>query len=440
MPSALPTQAGLFDDAPIDEAGQVVTIDLPKAAQTPEQRRFNRLSEEIRKKRQQLTDWQTYLRDFAQRGAREHDPVAETLQDLEQGVMQRLDRLLDRRSGERLSRRQREVLRNYLLESLEEWLLPADSSVPELEAIYERHAGMSLDERRRMDREIELDLAQTVFGAVFGADVVTDHEAEDTESLFRHVDDKLRARQYEQEQEPVDDGDSKRRAKRAEAAAARRAAAEREASQSVRQIFRKLASALHPDREANPAERERKTSLMARVNQAYESNDLLQLLSLQIEIEQIDAEHLAGTPSARMKQYNSVLREQSASLDAELYALVAPVAMQMDVRRIPPRMSELDKALNRRIAALRRWCKEAETELQALDDPARRAAFIDRLEAEQLSGFEPAVPGGLGDFDFPWNAGDDSTPPPFDWPPPRAAGAAQRPGKKSPKRKKKKPR
>lgn len=100
-------------------------------------------------------------------------------------------------------------------------------------------------------------------------------------------------------------------------------------------------------------------------------------------------------------------------------------------------MSELDRALNRQVAALRRWCKEAETELQALDEPARRAAFIDRLEAEQLSGFEPAVPGRLGNFDFPWNAGDDSTPPPCDWPPPRAAGAAQRPGKKSPKRQKK---
>ncbi|MEC9358916.1 MAG: hypothetical protein VX836_13730 [Pseudomonadota bacterium] len=55
-------------------------------------------------------------------------------------------------------------------------------------------------------------------------------------------------------------------------------------------------------------------------------------------------------------------------------------------------MSELDRALNRQVAALRRWCKEAETELQALDDPARRAPFIDHLEAEQLSGFEPAVP------------------------------------------------
>lgn len=438
MPAKHRTQAGLFDDAPIDAAARLVNIDIPKAAQTPEQRRFNRLTKEIRRKRQQLADWQTYLSDFAQRGAREHDPLGETLQKLELRVMHRLDELLDRTSGERLSRRQRDVLRNYLLETLEEWLLPADSSFPELAAIYERHAGMSLDQRRQMDREMELDMAQTFFGAVFGEDVVADHEGEDAESLVRHIDEKLSAWQQEPEQEQKQDADDKRRAKRAEAAAARRAAAEREASQSVRQIFRKLASALHPDREADPAERERKTSLMARVNQAYQSNDLLQLLSLQIEIEQIDATHLAGTPNARMKQYNSVLRDQSAALDQELYALVAPVAMHMDVRGFPPRMKELDNALNRRIAALRRWCREMEDELQMLDDPARRAALIDTLEAEQLGRTEFDIPDGVDDFGLPWSGSEEFAPPPFDGPPPRAASTAQRPGKKRRKRKKNK--
>ena len=51
-----------------------------------------------------------------------------------------------------------------------------------------------------------------------------------------------------------------------------------EASQSVRDVYRKLVSALHPDREADGAERERKTALMQRANQAYERNDLLELL------------------------------------------------------------------------------------------------------------------------------------------------------------------
>jgi hypothetical protein len=62
--------------------------------------------------------------------------------------------------------------------------------------------------------------------------------------------------------------------------------------QSVRDIFRKLTSQLHPDREPDAAERARKTALMQRVNVAYAANDLLALLELQLEVEQIDQAEL----------------------------------------------------------------------------------------------------------------------------------------------------
>ncbi|AJZ59188.1 dnaJ domain protein [Paraburkholderia fungorum] len=61
-----------------------------------------------------------------------------------------------------------------------------------------------------------------------------------------------------------------------------------ELSLSIREVYRKLASALHPDRETDPQERERKTTLMQRANQAYSKNSLLQLLELQLELEHID--------------------------------------------------------------------------------------------------------------------------------------------------------
>jgi len=70
------------------------------------------------------------------------------------------------------------------------------------------------------------------------------------------------------------------------------------ATQSIREIFRKLASALHPDRETDRKGREVKTALMLQVNRAYAGNDLLTLLELQIE--QVDASHIArgaGVPA-----------------------------------------------------------------------------------------------------------------------------------------------
>jgi hypothetical protein len=42
-------------------------------------------------------------------------------------------------------------------------------------------------------------------------------------------------------------------------------------TQAVREVFRKLVSELHPDRETDPAEHARDTELMQRVNQAYKA-------------------------------------------------------------------------------------------------------------------------------------------------------------------------
>lgn len=69
----------------------------------------------------------------------------------------------------------------------------------------------------------------------------------------------------------------------------------------MRDIFRKLASALHPDRETDPAEHGRKTALMQRANVAYAANDLLGLLELQLEVDQIDQTGLDNLGDDRIK-------------------------------------------------------------------------------------------------------------------------------------------
>ena len=85
----------------------------------------------------------------------------------------------------------------------------------------------------------------------------------------------------------------------------------------MREVFRKLASALHPDREANAEQRAAKTALMHRVNQAYANNDLLTMLELQLQIEQADAGHMAAADSQRLKHHNKVLADQLSELHVE---------------------------------------------------------------------------------------------------------------------------
>lgn len=99
-------------------------------------------------------------------------------------------------------------------------------------------------------------------------------------------------------------------------------AEEQETHLSIRELYRKLASSLHPDREPDLQERERKTELMQRINQAYDQKNLLLLLELQMELEHIDQTTINNISASRLKHYNKILKEQLAKLEQETWQVI----------------------------------------------------------------------------------------------------------------------
>jgi PIN domain nuclease of toxin-antitoxin system len=188
-----------------------------------------------------------------------------------------------------------------------------DDGDEELKALFAKHAEVDFDtERQQMVRAMK-DMTEAVTGLDLGDDEGIDTHAD----LFERMQQGLREREAAEESERDDQAARRRK----NAAQQRREAEAQEATQSVREIFRKLASALHPDRETDAGQREVKTVLMQKVNQAYAANDLLTLLELQLQIEQIDAGHIANASAQRLKHYNKVLSEQLGELRAEVERL-----------------------------------------------------------------------------------------------------------------------
>lgn len=111
--------------------------------------------------------------------------------------------------------------------------------------------------------------------------------------------------------------------RRAASAARREAALAQEASATVREVFRRLASALHPDREGDPAERERKTALMQAANRAYAAGDLPALLDLQLDAERVDGARPLPATAQRLQHQVEVLEAQLAALQAQTRDLEA---------------------------------------------------------------------------------------------------------------------
>lgn len=94
----------------------------------------------------------------------------------------------------------------------------------------------------------------------------------------------------------------------------------------LRRLFRQLASALHPDREPDPAQRERKTALMAEANRAHAEGDLPALLRLQQQV--LAQQPAQGWDDTRLEALLVILRRQVADLERQRAAAQQSLAWE----------------------------------------------------------------------------------------------------------------
>jgi hypothetical protein len=247
------------------------------------------------------------------------------LRDKQIAMVQLLDRTLD---GNALGKRERAKVHDILRDLLARLL--ANSQDSELVRLHDKYADRSFAE----EQQEQLDVMRTLAGDAFGVDVDAYQGGDSPEELAQWLDEQLREGRAEPQQPPP-----RKKSAKAAAREALREQAAQGGTRAVREIFRKLVSELHPDREADPAEHARKTELMQRVNHAYKAGDLLALLELQLGIEQIDPKALDGLAEERLRHYIHVLEGQSRRLGAELAEFIQPFAMAMgdsSMRKLSP--------------------------------------------------------------------------------------------------------
>ena len=93
-------------------------------------------------------------------------------------------------------------------------------------------------------------------------------------------------------------------------------------NQSVKTVYLKIASIIHPDREPDEAKKVEKTELLQRANAAYEQEDLFFLLKMQLEVEQSKTGTNKGLSSEQVKFYEQALQAQSQALKNQIQALI----------------------------------------------------------------------------------------------------------------------
>jgi hypothetical protein len=355
------------------------TASLSKAQNT-----FNTLVKQIEKRRERLGAWDAVMPAFQKKFVDALLPLEQESTALRIKLLHLLD---DAFLQKGLSKAEQRTLSDLIADMARDLMQVSDDAA--LKVIYNRHVGSGnvgnaaakpVPEPTKPEREPEPQSQQ--------------QPSEDLDSLSPdELAERMQAEldaQFERDMAAHAAREAQRakrkKAPKQSAAQARIEAEQAQSSKSIREIYRKLASALHPDRETDPREQERKTVLMQRVNHAYAKGNLLQLLELQLEIEQIDRRAIDGLSEALLARYNGILEEQIRELDQEIQHV------ENDFRRTYGIASSTKVApdtvmriLTRDIAGMQRGNQDLGVALREFEDPDKVRDWLKDMKRRPAS-------------------------------------------------------
>ena len=317
------------------------------------QKAFNALIRQIEKKRAQLAVWEAAIPPFRTKHATELVPLYEDVLDLQVKMVHALDRAAGQKGLTKTERRRIALLITGLAGTL---VTARDDA--KMKAIYNKYSQSDYDAEETAGMAGMKSLLEDVLGVDLGEDA----DIRSPEAVLQRAQEEMHA------QRTRFDAKRKKSAKQI-AREARQEADDQRLRQSIRQIYRKLVSVFHPDREPDPRERERKTALMQRANQAYEKNNLLQLLELQLELELIDQAAVNTIGEYRLKDYNRILQGQLVELDQQIRGAERGFREQFGISPyVGVSPENIMRNLSDEIMATRRTIRDIKKDLLAFED------------------------------------------------------------------------
>ncbi|TXJ03431.1 MAG: hypothetical protein E6Q32_00775 [Neisseriales bacterium] len=286
-----------------------------------EQKRFNKLTADISRRRRELLELNDAIAQLKINYVKKIVPVQNKHSELIQEMIYLADENFDNKIFTKADRKSICVLLDESIGSLDEQYIN-----DRIKDIFARRLGENFDDVVNEANSFATNRTKEFLNEMFGMDVDCDDNVSQEELMHR-----VRQKFMEQEeQERLREEQSPKRKKSAKTLAkeAREKEAEKHQSQSIREVYRQLAKSLHPDRIANDEDYETKTKLMQEVNAAYEKDDLLTLLEIQLKIEQISQENIDGVALEKLKHFNVVLKRQFDELNIELHNVSTQLSME----------------------------------------------------------------------------------------------------------------
>ena len=328
----------------------------PEQKLSAPQKKFQKLCQKIEQEQLRLNEWQTAQADIQARASREILPTYTQLREI---IFQQIQQLLQQKQQKMTAAQQTKLaqkIEQLSLQLLESQQMSAEQvqfltellnhygydferpDLDDLDEMFEAKTesesaeenfeqGGFEDDASEQERLAQLKLDSLKHFLCEEYDLDLDffdfqHDPLDLDDFIKKFEQKM------QEQEELDflsqlssaqKAFAEQQIAREKAKAAKkqqqREEAKKLANQSIKAIYLKITAWIHPDREQDEQKKQEKTALMQQANQAYEANDLLTLLNLQIQLGQ---QHNLSFANQQLKAYNLLLEEQLETLQMQV--------------------------------------------------------------------------------------------------------------------------
>jgi hypothetical protein len=304
------------------------------AAPSQEQRRFQAKQAQIETYKTQLAQQRTLAQDFERRYAAAMTPIEDKKSLTSLAIILYLDRRLDSKGLSKTTRAEVGEIIFMIAHSLLQVGMLGEH-LQAVEALQGKHRMASQEN----DVAAYGEKLDAIFEEVLRTDWNEKNKAEEREAAKKeHLASRAKKSKMKENPEEV------------------------EAQQSLREVYRRLVSLLHPDREPDEQERLRKTVLMMEANAANAKQDLLGLLQIQWRVLAQSEGAIGQIADNKLRQFNLMLDKQLTTLERELSS------EEFKFRRnfgLGPTQSLQAKTLNR---VLRDHVNHAKDDLEQMAD------------------------------------------------------------------------
>lgn len=252
-----------------------------------EQKLFNKLVKQIERKKKELNKWERCAEDYKHKYHKGLSPIEDELNKYRNEFVYILDNAY---SNKNFSKKEKKLIVTLIHDMCAESLsLTYDENLANIFTTYQ--AIVKEDQKKRA-------------GSFY-------------DDIVQRIEDDMKERMHDERKEwkssRIDDEENYCQPQETEE--------DKASQQSLKEIYRSLAANLHPDKELDELEKDRKNSFMQDINKAYKEKNLVELLKIQLEEEKNQQKNIEEISKGKVGSFNKAFKRQLEELRDNVSAI-----------------------------------------------------------------------------------------------------------------------